>query len=85
MSLPDSELFAVAGVWRDSDEWGHSYSMVMTDAIGGAAEVHNRTPVILAPEDREVWKKGSPQDAYALCQPREHILRIERTSEPWRL
>ena len=36
LSRPDAELFAVAGVWRDSEEWGRCYSMVMTDACGRA-------------------------------------------------
>ena len=31
-SLPDEPVFAVAGIWRDSDEWGPAYSMVMTEA-----------------------------------------------------
>lgn len=39
LSLPDAELFAVAGVWRSSDEWGDCYSMVMKDGTGAAAEV----------------------------------------------
>src|SRR6476620_11182493 len=31
-SLPDQDVFAVAGIWRDSLEWGLCYSMVMTEA-----------------------------------------------------
>jgi putative SOS response-associated peptidase YedK len=30
-SLADDDLFAVAGVWRPTAEWGHAYSMVMVD------------------------------------------------------
>jgi putative SOS response-associated peptidase YedK len=30
--LPDQDVFAVAGIWRDTDEWGPAYSMVMTEA-----------------------------------------------------
>jgi Uncharacterized conserved protein len=52
LSLPDTALFAAAGVWRQSDEWGACYSMVTTDSAGSAAEdVHSRMPVLLAPED----------------------------------
>ena len=43
LSRPDADLFAVAGVWRDSDEWGHCYSMVMTDAAAAAATYRSRT------------------------------------------
>jgi putative SOS response-associated peptidase YedK len=31
ISVPGHELFACAGIWRNSDEWGPVYSMVMTD------------------------------------------------------
>lgn len=50
MSLPDEPLFAVAGIWRNTDEWGAAYSMVMTDAAGDATKVHSRMPVILTPD-----------------------------------
>jgi putative SOS response-associated peptidase YedK len=33
-SLPDSELFAVAGLWRDSPEWGPVYAMVTPFCAG---------------------------------------------------
>ncbi len=80
---PDADLFAVAGVWRRSDEWGEVYSMVMTDADGAAAELHTRMPVLLADEDRGTWTDGSPEDAFALCKPWTGDLAIERTGEPW--
>ena len=51
LSLPDTPLFAAAGVWRQSDEWGACYSIVMTGSAGcAAAEVHERMPVLLARE-----------------------------------
>ena len=31
-SLPDEELFGVAGIWRDTAEWGPAYSMVMCES-----------------------------------------------------
>lgn len=83
MSLPDAELFACAGVWRKSDEWGDCYSMVMTDAAGVAAEVHTRMPVILAPENYAVWTGGSPQEARELCVPWPGEVVIDRTDQPW--
>ena len=52
LSLPDQELFAVAGVWRSSDEWGNVYAMVMTDAAGEVASVHSRMPVVLSAPDQ---------------------------------
>ncbi|MBY6218239.1 SOS response-associated peptidase [Qipengyuania aquimaris] len=83
LSRPDAELFACAGVWRNSDEWGECYSMVMTDAAGLAAEVHTRMPVLLAKDDWGTWTGGSPADARALCKPWEGELELDRTKVPW--
>jgi putative SOS response-associated peptidase YedK len=83
LSLPDHELFACAGVWRSTDEWGDCYSMVMTDSAGPAAEVHSRMPVLLKPQDYAGWISGSPDEARALCQAWEGKLVIDRTDQPW--
>jgi len=84
MSLPDSELFAAAGVWRVSAEWGACYAMVMTDSAGtAAAEVHTRMPVLLAPDDQAAWIGGSPDAALALCRGWAGDLTIDRTAQPW--
>ena len=84
LSLPDAELFACAGVWRDSDEFGTCYSMVMTDSAGSAAaDVHSRMPVLLRPEHYEGWVSGSPEDAKALCKAWSGDITIDRTDQPW--
>ena len=84
LSLPDSELFAAAGVWRPSDEWGECYAMVMTDSAGTrAAEVHERMPVLLAPADQSKWLAASPDEALALCRAWAGDLAIDRTDQPW--
>jgi len=31
-TLPGRQVFAVAGLWRDTPEWGPAYTMVMTEA-----------------------------------------------------
>jgi putative SOS response-associated peptidase YedK len=85
LSLPAAPLFAAAGVWRQSEEWGACYSMVMTDSAGTvAAEVHERMPVLLAPDDYSRWLSAEPQDALTLCRAWEGALAIDRTSESWR-
>lgn len=83
LSLPDSDLFACAGIWRESDEWGKCYSMVMTDSAGPAADVHTRMPVLLSPADYGCWTSGSPADAKALCNAWPDDLHIDRTDQPW--
>lgn len=84
LSLSDTPLFAAAGLWRQSEEWGACYSMVMTNSAGtDAALVHERMPVLLAPEDQSQWLGGSPQDALALCRAWPGDLVIDRTDQPW--
>ena len=83
LSRPDAEVFAVAGVWRDSAEWGKVYSMIMTDAAGEAARVHDRMPVLLGEDQQATWTTGEPDDAFELCRAWEGELTIAATDEPW--
>ncbi|MEP3145547.1 SOS response-associated peptidase [Qipengyuania citrea] len=83
LSLPEVDLFAVAGIWRESEEWGDCYSMVMTDAAGRAAEVHNRMPVILQGDAVETWQTGTQEQARALCRGFTGSTNVDRTEEFW--
>ena len=84
LSLPESDLFACAGVWRDSDEFGRAYSMVMTDSAGSAAEnVHSRMPVLLKPADYGQWVSGLPDDARGLCKAWSGDITIDQTDDSW--
>jgi len=63
-SLPDQPVFAVAGSWRDTPEWGPACSMVMTEACihveGIHVEgIHDRMPVVLRPEDWTGWTRST--------------------------
>ena len=82
-SLPNEELFAVAGIWRDTDEWGPAYSMVMTEACIHVAEVHDRMPVILGRDSWTDWLDGPPDAARLLCQPYPADMVVRRTADPW--
>ncbi len=57
--------------------------MVMTDANDVVRGVHNRMPVILAPDDWNAYLSAEPRDAYALCQPFAGAMQMDRTDEPW--
>ena len=84
LSIPGAELFACAGIWRESDEFGQAYAMVMTDSAGSdAADVHARMPVLLSPGDYAGWLAGSADTARALCRPWRGEIMIDRTDEPW--
>jgi len=83
MSLPDAPLMAVAGLWRETDEWGAAYSMIMTNAGASVRKVHSRMPVILAQADWKPFLTAPPDQAIALCQPWHGQITITRTDDPW--
>jgi putative SOS response-associated peptidase YedK len=82
-TLPDEEVFAVAGLWRDTPEWGPAYTMVMTEACQHVAGVHDRMPVIFKREDWADWLDGPPDAAGLLCRPYPELMVVERTGESW--
>lgn len=82
-SLPDQPVFAVAGIWRDTDEWGPAYSMVMTEACIHVAGVHDRMPVILPPDQWSTWTSGPSEAARELCVPYGGVMTVNRTVDPW--
>lgn len=83
MTVPNQSVFAVAGIWRPSSEWGDCYSMVMTEAGGEAATVHSRMPVILSIADHARWLEQPMPDALALCHPWQGTLTVNRTEQLW--
>lgn len=82
-ALPGTDVFAVAGIWRRSDEWGEVYSMVMVDGCAQMADIHDRMPAMLLPADYDGWLHGTPDQALALARTLDLELRIDRTEEPW--
>jgi putative SOS response-associated peptidase YedK len=81
--LAGHDLFAVAGLWRPTAEWGNAYSMVMSDACSQMAEVHDRMPVILTGEQYGQWLDGSADDALSLVRTCDLELHTEKTEELW--
>jgi len=83
LSLHGADLFAVAGIWRPTDDWGDAYSMVMTSACTQMTGIHERMPVILQPETYDLWMRGSPEEANSLVRTCDDTLLIDRTQELW--
>lgn len=84
-SVKDQPIFAWAGLWRDSAEWGPVYSGVMTDCNEAIRPVHDRMPVLLHPDEYDQWLHGSFDDILAFqerCFPDE-LIEMERTDELW--
>ena len=82
-ALPDVEVMAVAGLWRQTSEWGDCYTMVMADSSPAMAEVHDRMPVILAQDDWAAWTGGSADEALALCRTWQGPLLADHTGHRW--
>jgi putative SOS response-associated peptidase YedK len=85
-NVKDQPVFAWAGLWRDSDEWGPVYSGVMTDCNEAIQPVHDRMPVLLMPDEYDQWLNCSFDDAVGFqdrCFP-DDLIEMKRTSELWR-
>lgn len=68
-SLPDTDIFAFAGLrdhWDSPGKSLDSCTIITTAANDIMAPVHNRMPVILAPDDYDAWLNGDDGD---LLQP----------------
>ena len=81
--LPGEEVFAVAGLWRPSAEWGDVYTVVMVDGHPQMAEEHDRMPMILSHAAQKQWIEGDPREALGLCRTWEDAISVERTPERW--
>ncbi len=82
-SLPGEGLFAIAGLWRPTAEWGDADTMVMVDSCPQMAEIHDRMPVILKPDQWQQWTEGTPAEAFKLVKTWCDDLTIERTGVRW--
>jgi putative SOS response-associated peptidase YedK len=60
IGMKDGSLFALAGIW---ESWKHpmtgevirTFAIITTQANELMAEIHNRMPVIIAPENYDRW------------------------------
>jgi putative SOS response-associated peptidase YedK len=84
-SLHERPIFAWAGLWRDSAEWGPVLSGAMTDCNEAIRPVHDRMPVLLYESEYDQWLRGSFEEIVGFqdrCFPDE-LIAMERTSDPW--
>jgi putative SOS response-associated peptidase YedK len=82
-SVPGEEVFAIAGIWQRSDEWGHVFSMMTVPSHQAMADLNDRMPVILSCEDWSTWTEGTPTAALGLCKSWYRELSREASDEPW--
>lgn len=82
-ALPGRDGFMVAGLWRESGEWGRVYAMIMCPASAAMEDVHDRMPVILADDAHRRWLETGPDDALSLCVTWSGDLAVDHTGELW--
>jgi putative SOS response-associated peptidase YedK len=84
LSGKDTPIMAWAGLWRQSAEWGDCYTGVMTDNAPALAHIHDRCPVILAPDDWQAWLTDPLPALFRFDRPwPADGLEVENTSDPW--
>jgi putative SOS response-associated peptidase YedK len=84
LSVKDQSIFAWAGFWRTSDEWGDCYAGVMTSACSELLHIHDRSPVII---ERHEWRQWLTMDLLSLKQfdkplPAQRMT-VNATAELW--
>ncbi len=89
---PDGGLFAFAGLWEhwmgaDGSEL-ETGVIITTTPNKEVAQIHDRMPVVIQPEDYETWLNGEVKAAAALIRPSPddyfvlEPTRIERSAPP---
>jgi putative SOS response-associated peptidase YedK len=73
IGMRSGEPFAMAGLWEawregDGIEPSESCAIITTDASVELAHIHNRMPVILAPEQYDFWLDRHNEDVAALTR-----------------
>jgi len=75
ITLPRQPIFAFAGLWESwhpaHGEPVQTFTIITTDANETVARIHDRMPVVIAPEDVDTWLSGEPAEAGALLKPYE--------------
>ncbi|WP_375194872.1 SOS response-associated peptidase [Sphingobium sp.] len=84
LSVKDQPIFAWAGLWSNSDEWGAVYTGVMTDNAPELIDIHDRSPVILDPQEWDIWLHAPLEELYQFDRPypADRMI-VEHTANPW--
>ena len=79
---PDGEEFCLAGLWESWMSEGEpleTFTIITTSPNGLVSPVHNRMPVILSPNEAEIWLEGGGQD---LLKPAPNDYLIKAAPQP---
>jgi putative SOS response-associated peptidase YedK len=68
-SVPSQPIFAFAGIWKDTGEMVH-FAFLTTEPNALVGAVHPKAmPVILHPEDYDIWLRADWKDAQRVVEP----------------
>lgn len=87
---PDGLPLALAGLWTgrqdpETGEWRRTFTIITTRPNDFMAEIHDRMPVIVAPDQWAVWLDPEPRDPgelRALLEPREDVALVAYAVSP---
>ena len=73
IGMKDGSGFGLAGIWENwkhpsTGEWVRTFAVITTEANALVADIHDRMPVILRPEDYDRWL-GLEPDPRDLLRP----------------
>lgn len=68
IGMKNGEPFTLAGLWEnwkdlESGEWTRTFTIVTTQANALVGRLHDRMPVIIAPQDQERWLNAGAEAA----------------------
>jgi putative SOS response-associated peptidase YedK len=73
ITFPEAPVFGFAGLWErwhpENGEPVETFTIVTTDANEAVASIHDRMPVILSPQQADVWLSSDTAAARALLGP----------------
>ena len=84
LSVRGEPIFAWAGLWRTSDEWGDCYTGAMTENAPELEHIHDRSPVILRADPWKTWLTAPLAELYAFDKPYPaDAMTVEATANLW--
>ncbi|MGI6649474.1 MAG: SOS response-associated peptidase [Bacillota bacterium] len=79
--LPSRELFALAGLWdvwqSPEGEQLFTFTILTTEPASSVRAIHNRMPVILPPENEQLWLSNAFNSPDAIAALLSHLKPVE--------
>jgi putative SOS response-associated peptidase YedK len=71
IAMKDGRPFGIGGIWENwkdpaTGEWIRTFAVITTEANTLVADIHDRMPVIVAPEDYACWLGDEPDPSNLL-------------------